>query len=78
MKHLENRKPRNKPEPSELSSINCVRSITKGLTIYRTPPGMIIYLNITFSVPDKWLYTLYNGITVTLRVAQASSVSAYG
>jgi hypothetical protein len=26
---------------------------------------MIIYPNYTFSIPDKWLYTLYKGITVT-------------
>jgi hypothetical protein len=39
---------------------------------------MIIYLNYTFSIPDKWLYTLYKGITVTTRVVQASSVSSYG
>jgi hypothetical protein len=29
---------------------------------------MIIYPNYTFSVPDKRLYTLYKGITVTPRV----------
>jgi hypothetical protein len=39
---------------------------------------MIIYLNYTFSVPDKQLYTLYKGITVTPRVVQASSVSSHG
>jgi hypothetical protein len=39
---------------------------------------MIIYPNYTFSVPDKWLYTLYKGITVTPRLVQASSVSSYG
>jgi hypothetical protein len=39
---------------------------------------MIIYLNYTFSIPDKQLYMLYKGITVTPRVAQASSVSSYG
>jgi hypothetical protein len=39
---------------------------------------MIIYLNYTFSVPDKRLYTLYKGITVTPRVVQASSVSSHG
>jgi hypothetical protein len=39
---------------------------------------MIIYLNYTFSVPDKRLYTLYKGITVTPRVVQASNVSSYG
>jgi hypothetical protein len=38
---------------------------------------MIIYLNYTFSVPDKRLYTLYKGITVTPRVVQASSVSSH-
>jgi hypothetical protein len=39
---------------------------------------MIIYPNYTFSVPDKWLYTLYKGITVTPRLVQASSMSSYG
>jgi hypothetical protein len=39
----------------------CVRSITKGVTIYMRLLGMIIYLNYTFSVPDKRLYTLYKG-----------------
>jgi hypothetical protein len=39
---------------------------------------MIIYLNYTFSVPDKWLYMLYKGITVTPLVVQASSVSSHG
>jgi hypothetical protein len=39
---------------------------------------MIIYPNYTFSVPDKRLYTLYKGITVTPRFLQASSVSSYG
>jgi hypothetical protein len=38
---------------------------------------MIIYLNYTFSVPDKRLYTLYKGITVTPRVIQTSSVSSH-
>jgi hypothetical protein len=37
----------------------------KGATIYRRPLGMIIYPNYTFSIPDKRLYTLYKGITVT-------------
>jgi hypothetical protein len=39
---------------------------------------MIIYLNYTFSVPDKLLYTLYKGITVTPRAVQASSLSSHG
>jgi hypothetical protein len=39
---------------------------------------MIIHLNYTFSVPDKRLYPLYKGITVTPRVVQASSVSSHG
>jgi hypothetical protein len=38
---------------------------------------MIIYPNYTFSVPDKRLYTLYKGITVTPRLVQASRVSSY-
>jgi hypothetical protein len=38
---------------------------------------MIIYLNYTFSVPHKRLYTLYKGITVTPRVVHASNVSSY-
>jgi hypothetical protein len=39
---------------------------------------MIIFPNYTFSVPDKLLYTLYKGITVTLVPTQASSMSSYG
>jgi hypothetical protein len=39
---------------------------------------MVICLNYTFFIPDKWLQTLYKGITVTPRVVQASSVSSYG
>jgi hypothetical protein len=39
---------------------------------------MIKYPNYTFSVPDKRLYTLYKGITVTLRLLQASRMSSYG
>jgi hypothetical protein len=39
---------------------------------------MIKHPNYTFSVPDKRLYTLYKGITVTPRLVQASSVSSYG
>jgi hypothetical protein len=39
---------------------------------------VIIYPKYTFSIPDKWLYTLYKGITVTLHLLQASSVSSYG
>jgi hypothetical protein len=35
-------------------------------------------INYTFSVSDKQLYMLYRGITVTTRLAQASSVSSYG
>jgi hypothetical protein len=50
----------------------------KGTTIYRRPLGMNIYPNYTFSVPDKRLYTLYKGITVTPRLLQASNVSSYG
>jgi hypothetical protein len=38
---------------------------------------MIIYPYYTFSVPDKRLYTLYKGITVSPRLVQASSVSSY-
>jgi hypothetical protein len=38
---------------------------------------MIIYLNYTFSVPDKRLYTPYKGITVTPCIVQASSVSSH-
>jgi hypothetical protein len=49
----------------------------KGVTIYRRPPGMIIHLNYTFSVPDNRLFTLYKGITVTPCVVQASSVSSH-
>jgi hypothetical protein len=39
---------------------------------------MIKLPNYTFSVPDKRLYTLYKGITVTPRLIQASSTSSYG
>jgi hypothetical protein len=39
---------------------------------------MIKYPNYTFLVPDKRLYTLCKGITVTLCLLQASSVSSYG
>jgi hypothetical protein len=39
---------------------------------------MNMYLNYTFFVPDKRLYTLFEGITVTPRVVQASSVSSHG
>jgi hypothetical protein len=39
---------------------------------------MIKYPNYTFSVPDKRLYTLYKGITVTPHLLQSSSVSSYG
>jgi hypothetical protein len=49
----------------------------KGFTIYRSPLGMVICLNYTFSVPDKRLLTLYKGITVTPGVVHASSVSSY-
>jgi hypothetical protein len=38
-----------------LSSHFCVSVSLKGFTIYRRPLGMIIYLNCTFSVPDKRL-----------------------
>jgi hypothetical protein len=38
---------------------------------------MIIYLNYTFSVPDKRLYTLYKGTTVTPHIVQASNVSSH-
>jgi hypothetical protein len=73
MKHLRNLKAKKLAEAfGALFSLMCVCSI-KGGTIYRRPPGMIIYLNYTFSVPDKRLYTLYKGITVTLRVVQASA-----
>jgi hypothetical protein len=68
----------NKSEPSELSSHSSVSVLLKGVTIYRRPPGIIIQLNYTFSVPDNRLYTFYKGITVTPRVVQASSVSSHG
>jgi hypothetical protein len=38
---------------------------------------MIIYPNYTFFAPDKRLYALYKGVTVTPRVVQASSVSSH-
>jgi hypothetical protein len=34
--------------------------------------------NYTFSVPDKRLYMLFKGITVTLRFVWAPSVSSHG
>jgi hypothetical protein len=43
------------------SSLRCSLFITvcpfhyKGFTIYRRPLGMVICLNYTFSVPNKWL-----------------------
>jgi hypothetical protein len=37
----------------------------KGTTIYRRPSGVIKQPNNIFSVPDKQLYTLLEGITVT-------------
>jgi hypothetical protein len=39
-------------------------------------PGVIKQPNYTFSVPDKRLYTLLKGITVTPRFVRASSVSS--
>jgi hypothetical protein len=39
---------------------------------------MLKHPNYTFSVPDKRLYTLFKGITVTLRFVRASSVSSHG
>jgi hypothetical protein len=39
---------------------------------------MIIYPNYTFSIPDKRLYTLYKGISVTPYLVQAFIVSSYG
>jgi hypothetical protein len=34
--------------------------------------------NYTFSIPDKRLYTLFKGTTVTPGFVQASSVSSHG
>jgi hypothetical protein len=34
--------------------------------------------NYTFSIPDKRLYTLFNGITVTPCFVRATSVSSHG
>jgi hypothetical protein len=39
---------------------------------------MIKQPNYTFSVPDKRLYTLLKGITVTPRFVRASSMSSHG
>jgi hypothetical protein len=39
---------------------------------------MLKHPNYTFSVPDKRLYTLFKGITVTPRFVRASSVSSHG
>jgi hypothetical protein len=58
----------------------CVHLITKGAlfvggykgsSIYRKPWAWTKPLNYTFSVSDKQLFTLYGGITVTPRLAQA-------
>jgi hypothetical protein len=38
---------------------------------------MLKHPNYTFSVPDKRLYTLFKGITVTPRFVRASSVSSH-
>jgi hypothetical protein len=54
-------------EPDLRSSliINVCPFSYKGTSIYRRPPGVIKQLNYTFSVPDKRLYTLSKGVTVT-------------
>jgi hypothetical protein len=39
---------------------------------------MIKHPNYTFFVPDKWLYMLFKGITVTPCFVRASSVSSHG
>jgi hypothetical protein len=39
---------------------------------------MLKHPNYTFSIPDKQLYTLFKGITVTPRFVRASSVSSHG
>jgi hypothetical protein len=39
---------------------------------------MIKHPNYTFSIPDKRLYTLFKGITVTPRFVRASNVSSHG
>jgi hypothetical protein len=56
----------------------CVRSITREPLFIGGPWNIIIHPNYTFSVPDKRLYTLYKGITVTPRFLQAPSASSYG
>jgi hypothetical protein len=38
---------------------------------------MLKHPNYTFSIPNKWLYTLFKGITVTPRFVRASSVSSH-
>jgi hypothetical protein len=45
----------------------------KGTSIYRRS-----HPNYTFSIPDKRLYTLFKGTTVTLGFVRASSVSSHG
>jgi hypothetical protein len=39
---------------------------------------VLIHLNYTFSFPNKWLYTLFKGITVTSSFVRVSSVSLHG
>jgi hypothetical protein len=39
---------------------------------------MLKHPNYTFSIPDKRLYTLFKGITVTPHFVRASSVSSHG
>jgi hypothetical protein len=39
---------------------------------------VFIHLNYTFPFPDKWLYTLLKGITVTSSFVRVSSVSSHG
>jgi hypothetical protein len=50
----------------------------KGISIYRRPYIRSNTPNYTFSVPDKWLYTLFKGITVTPCFVRASNVSSHG
>jgi hypothetical protein len=60
-----------------LFSLMCVSSVTREPP-FIGGPGVLKHPNYTFSVPDKRLYTLFKGITVTSRFVRASSVSLHG
>jgi hypothetical protein len=77
-KHLEPKAMKlNRSHRSSLLINVCLFSY-KRTSIYRRPWGRIKQPNYTFSVPDKRLYTLLKGITVTPHFVRASSVSSHG